>query len=113
VSIITTNIYNQYQLYTAYNNTILTHVCYLLYSVQDPMQLLPHTNSWIVNVDCLCARTIKESSRRCEVCIANGFDEDDISNSPKKISKKRKSHDANDVGDSHVPKRRSCRKSGE
>lgn len=71
------------------------------------MQLLPHTNSWIVNVDCLCARTIKESRKRCDVCQANGFDADDISNSPKKISRKRKSRGANDVGVSDVPKRRS------
>ena len=99
-------IYLQHNIY----NIILTHVCYLLYSEQDPMQLLPHTDSWIVNVDCLCARTIKESSERCDVCQANGFDADDISNSPKKISRKRKSRGANDVGDSDVPKRRSGRK---
>ena len=76
------------------------------------MQLLPHVDSWIEKVDCLCSRTIKESSKRCEVCILNGFEADDISNSPKKISRKRKSCSANDTDESDVPKRRSGRKRG-
>jgi len=55
------------------------------------MQVLPHLNSWIEDVDCLCSWTIENYKRRCDVCQANGFAADDISNSPKKITRKRKS----------------------
>jgi len=63
------------------------------------MQVLPHLNSWIEDVDCLCSWTIENYKRRCDVCQANGFAADDISNSPKKITRKRKSSSAGSCAD--------------